>query len=318
VINLHSILKISNAICLVPALAIILDMLIGDPPNRWHPVAWIGSAIFGFRRIAPKKARLIPLLCGIVFILLGSGIIGAIFFLLMRLIHVLPFPVALIIEASLLKLALPVRGLKKAANEVYEALKTGDLNEARRLVAWHLVSRDTNSLEEGHVASATIESVAENLGDGIVGPIFWWVLGGLPGVWIYRFINTSDSILGYRTPGLEWLGKVPARLDDIANFVPARLSALLLVLSTLFMKISPVPGIRIMFRDHSVTSSPNAGWPMSAMAGILNVKLEKIGNYTLNQDSDLPMQSDISRSVFLMQIAACLCVMLGFVKLLYI
>jgi adenosylcobinamide-phosphate synthase len=173
-------------------------------------------------------------------------------------------------------------------------------------------------LEAGHVASATIESVAENLGDGIVGPIFWWVFLGLPGVWIYRFINTSDSILGYRTPELEWLGKIPARLDDIANFIPSRLSAFLLVLSALSMKISPITGILIMFRDHNVTSSPNAGWSMSAMAGILNVRLEKIGNYCLNQESDLPVQNDILRSVVLMQIAAWISAALGFVKLLRI
>ncbi len=166
--------------------------------------------------------------------------------------------------------------------------------------------------------SATIESVAENLADGVVGPIFWWLLGGLPGVWIYRFINTSDSILGYRTSELEWLGKIPARLDDIINFIPSRLSAFFLILSTLFVKINPVLGVRVLSSNHRLTSSPNAGWPMSAMAGILNVKLEKIGNYCLNQKSDFPVLKDIPRSVALMQISAWISALMGFLKLLHI
>lgn len=315
---MDNILKINYIICFVPALAIALDMLIGDPPNKFHPVAWLGGIIFAFKRISPKRGRFIPLISGIAFILLGSAIIGFIVLMIMKLAHLLPLPVSLIIEVFLLKLALPVRGLKKAANEVYEALKEGDLNEARRLVAWHLVSRDTKSLNKGHVVSATVESVSENLADAIVGPIFWWLLGGLPGVWIYRFINTSDSILGYRTSELEWLGKIPARLDDIANFIPSRFSAILLILSALFMGITPIHGIRILFRDYKLTSSPNAGWPMSAIAGILNVKLDKIGNYCLNQDSNLPEPKDITRSITLMQIASWMSTIIGFLRLIHI
>jgi adenosylcobinamide-phosphate synthase len=315
---MDNILKINYIICFVPALAIALDMLIGDPPNKFHPVAWLGGIIFAFKRISPKRGRFIPLISGIAFILLGSAIIGFIVLMIMKLAHLLPLPVSLIIEVFLLKLALPLRGLKKAANEVYEALKEGDLNEARRLVAWHLVSRDTKSLSKGHVVSATVESVSENLADAIVGPIFWWLLGGLPGVWIYRFINTSDSILGYRTSELEWLGKIPARLDDIANFIPSRFSAILLILSALFMGIKPIHGIRILFRDYKLTSSPNAGWPMSAIAGILNVKLDKIGNYCLNQDSNLPEPKDITRSITLMQIASWMSTIIGFLRLIHI
>lgn len=315
---MNDIFEAQNLICLVPALAIAFDMIIGDPPNRWHPVAWIGSIIFAIKRIAPKQGRFIPLIFGIIFILLGSALIGSIAFLIVKLIYMLPFPFALILEAFLLKLALPVRGLKKAGNEVYNALKEGYINEARRLVAWHLVSRDTKSLDKGHVASATVESIAENLADGIVGPIFWWLLLGLPGVWIYRFINTSDSILGYRTAELEWLGKIPARLDDIVNFIPSRLSAFFIIFSALFIGINPIHGIRITFRDHRLTSSPNAGWPMSAMAGILNIRLEKIDNYCLNQEAELPLYEHIDWSAMLMQISAWVSAIMGFLRLIKI
>jgi adenosylcobinamide-phosphate synthase len=176
-------------------------------------------------------------------------IVGGVAFLATIVFRLLPLPVKLIMEAALLKLCLSMRGLTKAAKEIHDAMTKGDLDEGRRLVSWHLVSRDTSSLGEGHVASATVESVAENLCDGIIGPIFWYALAGLPGVWIYRFINTADSILGYRTADLEWVGKVPARLDDIANFIPARLSALLLLMAAPLMKINPISNIRICLRD---------------------------------------------------------------------
>lgn len=313
---INNIFEAKNLICLVPILAIAFDTIIGDPPNQWHPVAWIGNIILKFKHIAPKRGKLIPLLASAIFLLLSLSIIGYIVFLIVKLIHILPFTLTLVLEALLLKLTLPVRGLKKAGIEVYNALKDGNINEARRLVAWHLVSRKTDSLDEGHVVSATVESVAENLADGVVGPIFWWILLGLPGAWIYRFINTSDSILGYRTDELEWLGKIPARLDDIANFIPSRLSAFFLILSAVFMKINPIHGIYTMFRDYRITSSPNAGFPMSAMAGLLNIKLEKIGNYCLNKEAELPSFEDINRSIMLMQISAWISAIIGFLRLL--
>lgn len=310
--------KANFMIFFVPMIALATDMLIGDPKNRWHPVAWLGSIIFWFKRIAPKQGRLFPLAFGTTFILLSSCIIGFFVFYFMKLFNHLSFPIPFIIEVFVLKLALSQKGLKKAAIEVYEALKNNDLNKARELVSWHLVSRNTSSLGEGHVASATIESVAENLADGIVGPIFWWLIFGLPGVWIYRFINTSDSILGYRTQELEWLGKFPARLDDFANFIPSRLSAILIIFSALIMNNNPILGIRILLRDYKKTSSPNAGFPMSAMAGVINVKLEKINNYCLNKDSNLPLPSDIPRSVTIMQISALISTLLGFARALFI
>ncbi len=298
-------------------LALAMDMLIGDPKNRWHPTAWLGKIIFWFKRIAGKQGRFIPLISGTIFMLSGSCAIGFLVFYFVKLINYLPFPIPLIIEVFMLKLAISLKGLKKAAMEVYEALRNNDLNKARELVSWHLVSRDTSSLGKGHVASATIESVAENLADGIVGPIFWWLIGGLPGVWIYRFINTADSILGYRTQELEWLGKFPARLDDIANFIPSRLSAISIIFSALIIRTNPILGTHITLRDYKETSSPNAGFPMSAMAGVLNVKLEKINNYCLNRDSDLPLPDDIPRSVTIMQISAWISTLLGFAKVLF-
>lgn len=304
-----------NLVLLVPVIALALDLMLGDPPNRWHPVAWLGGLIYACKRLAPQRGRFLPLLYGMALSIIGAVIVGGVAFLIALVFRLLPLPVMLVMEAALLKLCLSMRGLTEAAREVHNAMIKGDLDEGRRLASWHLVSRDTSLLGRGHVASATIESVAENLCDGIVGPIFWYALAGLPGAWIYRFINTADSILGYRTADLEWVGKIPARLDDIANFIPARLSALLLLVAAPLMRIDPIPGIRVCLRDHKLTSSPNAGWPMSAMAGILGVKLEKIGHYCLDRDALLPGNSDILCSTSLMQIAAWLSTVMGLIKL---
>jgi len=201
-----------------------------------------------------------------------------------------------IITALALKLTLSLRGLDHAAREVQSALETNNLPEARRLLSWHLVSRDTSQLGESKVSAAAIESVAENASDGIVAPLFFFALGGLPAAFAYRFINTADSMLGYHDEEREWLGKVPARLDDLLNFIPARLAGLFIVLSAPFCGASLSQAWKIMWRDSGQTASPNAGIPMSAMAGSLGVELEKIDHYALGKGLRLPDSVDLARA----------------------
>jgi len=214
--------------------------------------------------------------------------------------------------ALFLKLTLSLRGLDRAAREVQSALEANNLPEARRLLSWHLVSRDTSQLNEAKVSAAAIESVAENSSDGIIAPLFFFALGGLPAAFAYRFINTADSMLGYHDEEREWLGKVPARLDDLLNFIPARLAGLFIVLSAPFCGASLSQAWKIMWRDSSQTASPNAGIPMSAMAGALGVELEKVGHYALGKDLRLPTSKDISRARRLLYVS------IGFTALLFI
>src|SRR6185436_6409500 len=179
----------------------------------------------------------------------------------------------------------------------------GDLPGARATLAWHLVSRPTMDLGEGEVAAATVESVAENLTDSIVAPAFLYLAFGLPGAMVYRAINTADAMIGYRDGALEYFGKVAARLDDVLNFVPARLGGLACVLAA-------GPGRateawRILRRDRLQTASPNAGWPMAAMAGALGVVLEKPDTYRLG-DGAWPARADIARAVRLFARAAAI------------
>jgi adenosylcobinamide-phosphate synthase len=183
------------------------------------------------------------------------------------------------------------------------ALSRGDLDRAQRLLGHHLVSRATASLDNGHVASATIESAAENLTDSFVAPLCFYIVFGLGGASAYRAINTADAMFGYRDGALEYFGKTAARLDDLLNLVPARIAALALVVAAALMDGRGRHAWSTMFREHGRTASPNAGWTMAAMAGALGVVLEKVGTYRLGKGS-LPGTDDVDRGLRLVRAGA--------------
>jgi len=283
----------------MPLLALLFDLLLGDPPNRFHPTAWMGSLIAFLMRFRPRGNRLAELAYGVFVLLVGVALSVLAGIAITQLINsLIPNYQLLItlITALALKLTISLRGLDRAARDVQSALEADNLPEARRLLSWHLVSRDTSQLDESKVSAAAIESVAENASDGIIAPLFFFALGGLPAAFAYRFINTADSMLGYHDEEREWLGKVPARLDDLLNFIPARLAGLFIVLSAPFCGASLSQAWKIMWRDSSQTASPNAGIPMSAMAGALGVELEKINHYALGKGLRLPTSKDLSRA----------------------
>lgn len=282
----------------MPLLALLFDLLLGDPPNRYHPTAWMGNLIAFLMRWRPRGNRLAELAYGVFILLLGiilSILAGLVITNLISRITNYQLLI-IILTALFLKLTISLHGLDRAARDVQSALEAGNLPEARRLLSWHLVSRDTSQLDESKIAAAAIESVAENASDGIIAPLFFFALGGLPAAFAYRFINTADSMLGYHDEEREWLGKVPARLDDALNFIPARLAGLLIVLSAPFCGANFSQAWKILWRDSSQTASPNAGIPMSAMAGALGVELEKIGHYALGKGLRLPIPADLARA----------------------
>lgn len=291
---------------LTPWLALLFDEWLGDPPNRWHPVAWMGSAIAKVENRVRSGNPNRDFWSGLGVWLGGVVLVGSVIKLLVAFLHKLPRPLAMLGEAILLKLTISQRGLRQAAQAVAEALQEKDLPTARQQLAWHLVSRNTQDLDESQVAGAAIESVAENTSDGILAPLVYYALGGLPLVWVYRFANTLDSMWGYRNERYEWLGKAAARLDDLLNWLPARFTALLLVLAALRDAENARRSLAMIRRDARTTASPNAGYPMSAMAGALGVELEKVGAYRLGEGLPPPKVEDISRAVFLMQQAVWL------------
>ena len=294
-------------------LALAFDLLVGEPPNRLHPVAWIGRLLaWGRARSwASSPAGLMATGGGVLVgvLLLVVGLAALVSWLAGRL----GWP-GLVLEAALLKCAFSLRGLVGAARGVTAALERGSLEEARRRVGRDLVSRPAEELSAPHVASATVESVAENLTDSVVAPLFFFLIGGLPGAWAYRVVNTADGMWGYREGELEYLGKAAARLDDALNWIPARLAAIGIVLSAFMSGAAAGRAVigawRTMWSDGGRTASPNAGWTMAAMAGALGVTLEKPGAYRLGS-GPLPTARHIHRAVAVMLFASGLSVAVG-------
>lgn len=276
------------AIASILILSVAIDLLLGDPPTAWHPTGWMGRFIALGQRAAPKRGVFRQVTYGALLILIGGMIFAFPAYWGLTQLRAWNEMAFVLAAAVILKMTFTLRGLMRAAQEVQSALDAGDLAESRRLVAWHLVSRDTHDLDQAHVISATIESVAENLADSLVAPLFYFALFGVPGALFYRFVNTADSMIGYHG-ATEYLGKFAARFDDVLNFIPSRIAGLLVVFGASLTRADAHSAGRLMLRDHGHTASPNAGWPMSAMAGALNVQLEKMGHYQLG-DAARPLE----------------------------
>jgi len=296
------------------ALAVALDLLVGDPPNRWHPVAWLGRLITVGRAWAPRAPEDLALY-GTFLILIVAGLAAGVALVAQALLGELPGPAAPLAQAWLLKCSFSLRGLFTAVELVRGHLVARDLDGARRQVAWHLVSRDTTGLDEDAVASAAVESLAENLTDGVVAPLCFYVVGtalggvagGLALAWAYRAVNTADAMIGYRRDELEYLGRATARTDDVANYVPARLAAAALVAGAWLVRESAEGAARVLRRDGRRTESPNAGLTMAAMAGALGVTLEKHGHYHLGAGPP-PDPAAIDRAMRVARWTVALCV----------
>ena len=288
----------------VLAAALAIDLAFGDPPNRWHPVAWLGGVIATARRRFAHGSPRWLLVNGAIVTIGLAGLAAVAGFLVARVAAELGVA-GLVLEAAALSSCLSVRGLWRAAAEVAAHLDADDMRGARAALAWHLVSRPTAELGRGEITAAAVESVAENLTDSIVAPALMYLAFGLPGASVYRAVNTADAMLGYREGALEHFGKLAARADDLLNLIPARVAALAIVAAAALMRAAPARALRILWRDRRKTSSPNAGWTMAAMAGALGVRLAKRDAYVLG-DGPLPAVQDIRRSLALMAVAAAL------------
>ena len=188
-----------------------------------------------------------------------------------------------------------VKGLAQAAKGVQDAIDDGSLGDARHGLR-NLVSRDAKDLDQSLASAAAIESVAENTTDSYIAPWLAFGLLGLPGAFAYRAVNTLDSMIGYRGK-YEYLGKASARLDDLVNLIPARLSAVLIVLAGILCRLSPGSGLRCLWLGRRQTASPNAGWTIGAMSGLLGVALEKSGHYRIGEGLAQPGSAHVGQSV---------------------
>ena len=266
-----------------------------------HPVAWFGRALGVGRRWLCRGSRRALLVRGAGVTLAVAAFAGTGGVLLHALGARLG-AAGLALEAIALALLLSVRALIVAARRVATHLRRGDLPAARASVGHDLVSRRTDALDPPRVASAAVESVAENLTDAFVAPACFFLVFGLAGAAVYRAVNTADAMLGYREGPLEHFGKVAARLDDALSFLPARLAGWAVVVASALAGERARGALAVMRRDRRRTASPNAGWTMAAMAGALGVTLEKPGAYRLGA-GPLPDPEAIDRACRILALA---------------
>jgi adenosylcobinamide-phosphate synthase len=244
--------------------AALLDAAVGYPDALHrripHPVAWIGGLISALEAGLNRStlSEVMRRLLGVATLLIIMGVSGAAGWLVAR--YGGPWAVAIVGA-----LGLAQRSLFDHVRAVAKPLSAGDLESARTAVG-RIVGRDVERLGQNGVATAAIESLAESFNDGVVAPMFWFVVGGLPGLFVYKAVNTADSLIGHREPRWRSFGWASARVDDLLNLIPARIAGGLVALAGR-------GGWRIMFRDAGKHASPNAGWPEAAMAGALGVRL---------------------------------------------
>ncbi|MDT3699683.1 MAG: adenosylcobinamide-phosphate synthase CbiB [Thermincola sp.] len=300
--------------------AYLLDLIIGDPRKIPHPVVIIGKGIdltekYLRRWAAPfigLKASGVVLTC----IIVGSTytIMWAITTGAARISEWL----GLAVSIWFISTTLAVKGLGDAAMEIYTLLSNGDLTEARRKVGW-IVGRDTGHLNEGEITRATVETVAENLADGVIAPLLFAFIGGAPLAMAYKAVNTLDSMVGYKNDKYRDLGWASARFDDLCNYIPARLTGLMLLVTFVFLGKPVRQVLRVVLRDAPSHPSPNSGIPEAAVAGALGIRLGGINYYGgvesfrahMGDPREELEKGHILSTVRIMRVASGLTVLLG-------
>ncbi|HZT00782.1 MAG TPA: adenosylcobinamide-phosphate synthase CbiB [Steroidobacteraceae bacterium] len=284
-------------------LAMLVDRWLGEPPRRLHPVVWMGCYLGWIGKRLPERRPEAALVLGTAAWLAGAAIVATTYACMHAFLAECPRWLAILATALLLKPLFALRMLLEEAESVELALGQG--LEGGRARLRRIVSRDTARLDAGEVRESALESLAENLSDSVVAPLFWFALLGLPGAAVYRFANTADAMWGYRGRW-EWAGKFAARADDLLNLIPARLAALALTM----LGRDRLQVLRRLAREAGHTASPNSGWPMAALALSLGIRLRKPGVYALNEQGAGPAAADVTAALRRTEVAAWLLAML--------
>jgi len=290
--------------------ALLLDFLVGDPKTKYHPTAWMGKLIALLVPFTKSNSARKELLGGI---LLVSVIVITVSTLLVVLdvgislltIDIVSLIVSITIGSILLKTTIAIRGMQKHALAVVNAIEEGDLDSARNHLSM-IVKRDTKNLDKNHILSGVLESVSENTVDGVTGPLFYYAIFGLPGAFVYRAINTIDSMVGYKTTLFKNVGWFGAKCDTVLNYAPSRLTGLVMILGALILGYNWKESLYIMRRDSRKLESHNAGFPMAALAGALGTRLEKMNYYTIGNGNIEFTKSHIISAITLMKVSSIL------------
>lgn len=297
----------------------VLDVLIGDPPRWPHPVRWMGNLITVIQSLVRRYCRSDRAL-RIGGALLWLAVVGLTWGLSWAVLnvarHIHPW-LGWGIEVWLIFTLLAGRCLADSAREVERPLRAGDLAQSREKLSW-IVGRDTSQLQPEQINRAVVETVAENTVDGIIAPLFFLLLGGVPLAMAYKAVNTLDSMVGYKHEKYRAIGMVSARLDDIANYIPARLSWLLIGLAAFLCRDDGERALRIGWRDRYCHSSPNCAWSEASVAGALGIRLGGPNDY-FGERVEKPWigdavrdisVDDIPRTIRLMWVASTLALVL--------
>ena len=290
--------------------AILLDLLFGDPKNRFHPTAWIGILIgtittrmknenYNLEKFGGIFIVLIPVCISIVVL---SGLDFSIDLISVESLSIL---ISIISGVVLFKMTIAIKGMEKHALAVLDSIQKNDLTQARTNLSM-IVKRNTKNLDKNHILSGTLESLSENIVDGITGPMFYFAIFGLPGAFVYRIVNTVDSMVGYKTQMFKNLGWFGANCDNVLNYIPSRLTGLTIVLGSMLLGHDWKNCYEIFKRDGKKTDSPNAGYPMAAFAGALGTKFEKLEHYSLGTGEYEITSKKVKDAISLMKVTSLL------------
>lgn len=300
-------------------LGFLLDLILGDPQGWPHPVRWIGSSITSLQKlirnfcVTDKDLKWGGLYLWLV-------IVGGTFLItwgLLYLVSLWSWWLNFVLTTLLTYSILATKCLKDAAIAVYVILNKGTLEEARTQLSY-IVGRDTQHLDEQQITRAVVETVAENTVDGVIAPLFYLFIGGVPLALTYKAINTLDSMVGYQTPKYKAIGYVSAKMDDIFNYIPARLSWLLLSMAASLVKLNAKAALLIGWRDKYHHKSPNCAWSEATVAGALGIRLggpnmyfgELVEKPWIGDENRVIRRSDIKTTVHLMYVTAILSLLL--------
>lgn len=274
-------------------LAVAFDLFFGEPAAAFHPVVWIGRLIMLLERLVPRRFKYVygfflAIITITATVLIGCGLSWLAY-------QVSPL-LGLLVTAYLIKSTFSLSFLWRISREIYDDLKAGRLDAAKaKLPA--LVGRDVSKLNADQMSSCVIESLGESFVDGIMAPLLYFALFGLPGALAYRAINTLDSMVGYKDEKHLQIGFASAKSDDLANFIPARLAVPLIAIAAL-VSGSPAVAVKTALRDGRKPPSVNSGYPMAAFAGALGLRLEKLGYYVLGEGLRPCTTADIPRAIW--------------------
>jgi len=290
---------------LIFVLAFLIDLVFGEIPDRIHPTIWMGKITDYLKPKLKNENPSIEKINGVLLCLLLITLFAVpayfVLFWVREFLGWLPYILA---SAIILKTSFAIKCMKHYTLPVADAVEKGDYDRAKQLLPF-IVRRSPKELTKRHIISAAVETIAEGTTDGITSPFFYFALFGVPGAVAFRVVNTLDSMVGYKDRAHINIGWFSAKMDTIANYIPARLTAILMMTAALLLREKWRESWRILQRDRKNTASVNAGWTISAMAGALNIQLEKPGFYKIGDNNDLsPIH--ITKALRIMMLTAIL------------